>query len=422
MDVTIQLNVTSRIKARGKLFVGRRSRRRCRSHTEHNQAGRLGLWFGPLRSVYVFALTTIHIEPQRTVLIAHSNAIFDLKWHPNDEYVATASGDQSIVISSVRHENRLITLAGHTQSVKCAAWEPENGNTLCSGGRDGSILVWDLRVGENWKTSTGRGELGPCLVIPQAHKDVGTRFTPNGRKVARSITSLTYAIGKSHSIISSGAFDGYVGFGWPIDRALTDSDSVLREWDIRLPGLKAKLPKRQTRPIHMSPLDPTIEFDSSSRRARGITSISVGTGSTDGLLFALANDSSIHTFSADTLTPISSSKFSHETMRTNSFYVKSAISPCGRWIVTGSSDRKAFLYDVSNASRNFEISPWEGKCSMVELGGNRSEVGAVDWGHDIFAACCDRAVRVWRPDIETRRLCERDPEEQKWNWNWATRL
>jgi len=173
----------------------------------------------------------------------------------------------------------------------------------------------------------------------------------------------------------------------------------------------------------MSPLDPTIEFDSSSsRRPRGITSLSVGTGPTEGLLFALANDSNIHTFSADTLTPISSSIFSHETMRTNSFYVKSAISPCGRWMVTGSSDRKVFLYDIGNASRNFEISPWEGNCSVVELGGSNSEVGAVDWGHDVFAACYDRAIRVWRPDIEARRLCERDPEGQKWGWSWATRL
>ena len=203
---------------------------------------------------------------------------------------------------------------------------------------------------------------------------------------------------------------------------LPNLNSVLREWDIRLPGQKSKLPKRQTRPIQMSPLDPTVEFNSSaSRRARGITSLSVGTGPTEGLLFALANDWNIHTFTADTLTPISST-FTHETMRTNSFYVKSAISPCGRWMVTGSSDRKTFLYDVSNASRNFEISSWEGKCSVVELEGARSEVGAVDWGHDIFAACYARAVRVWRPDIETRRLCERDPEEQTWNWSWATRL
>lgn len=162
-------------------------------------------------AVYVLGLT-IRTEPQRTVLTAHSNAIFDLKWHPNDDHIATASGDQSVVIYSVRHENRVTTLAGHTQSVKCVAWEPENGNVLCSGGRDGSILVWDLRAGENRRASTGRGELGPSLVIPQAHKDVGSRCTPNGRKVARSITSLTYAIGRPYSIISSGSFDGCVVF------------------------------------------------------------------------------------------------------------------------------------------------------------------------------------------------------------------
>ena len=170
-------------------------------------------------AIHALALT-FHTEPQRTVLTAHSNAIFDLKWHPSDDHIATASGDQSIVIYSVRHENRLTTLAGHTQSVKCVAWEPENGNVLCSGGRDGSILVWDLRVGESRRASMGRGELGPSLVIPQAHKDVGSRCTPNGRKVARSITSLTYAIGRPYSIISSGSFDGCVEFTLSVNKLL----------------------------------------------------------------------------------------------------------------------------------------------------------------------------------------------------------
>lgn len=200
-------------------------------------------------------------------------------------------------------------------------------------------------------------------------------------------------------------------------------NSILREWDIRVPGPKSKLPRRQTRPIYMSPLDPTVEVDASSRRRpRGITSLSVGTGPTEGLIFALANDANVHTLSADTLTPISSSRFSHETMRMNSFYVKSAISPCGKWMITGSSDRKAFLYDVGNASRNFEISSWEGRGCAVELSGIHSEVGAVDWGHDIFAACYDKTVRVWRSDVEMRRLCEEDPEEKKWNWTWAQQL
>ena len=118
-----------------------------------------------------------------------------------------------------------------------------------------------------------------------------------------------------------------------------------------------------------------------------------------------------HTFSADSLSPISST-FSHEATRTDRIYVNSATPTCGRWIITGSCDRKAFLYVVSNASRNLEISSWEGRCRAIELGGNSSEVGVVDWGHDIFAACYDReAVRAWSPDVETRGLCERDPKE-----------
>lgn len=152
------------------------------------------------------------IEPQRAMFPAHANAIFDLKWHPNDEYIATASGDQTVAISSVHNENRVTTLVEHTQSVKCLAWDPENGNVLCSGGRDGTINIWDLRVGERWRRVIDRGELRPVLTMPHAHKDLGTRCTPNGRKVARSITSLVYAVGKPYSVISSGAFDGCVGF------------------------------------------------------------------------------------------------------------------------------------------------------------------------------------------------------------------
>jgi len=195
------------------LLAGCRGRRRCRSHTQYHQTERLGLWYGHPRTFCVCALT-VHTEPQRAVFSAHSNAIFDLKWHPNDEYIATASGDQTIVISSVRNENRVTTLVGHTQSVKCLAWDPENGDVLCSGGRDGTINIWDLRVGERWRTVIGRGELRPVLTMPHAHKDMGSRSTPNGRKVARSITSLVYAVGNPYSVISSGAFDGCVGFVW----------------------------------------------------------------------------------------------------------------------------------------------------------------------------------------------------------------
>ena len=49
------------------------------------------------------------------------------------------------------------------------------------------------------------------------------------------------------------------------------------------------------------------------------------------------------------------------------FLIKSAILPCEKWIVTGSLDQKTFLYNVSNESRNFDVSSWEGKRGVIEL-------------------------------------------------------
>jgi denticleless len=88
--------------------------------------------------------------------------------------------------------------------VKCVAWDPEHSDLLCTGGRDGNILLWDLRVSE------GRDEegLSPVIIIPRAHEDISSKPGPKGKKVARSVTSLTYIPGKASSLVSSGSFDG----------------------------------------------------------------------------------------------------------------------------------------------------------------------------------------------------------------------
>jgi len=82
---------------------------------------------------------------------------------------------------------------------------------------------------------------------------------------------------------------------------------------------------------------------------------------------------------------------------------------------------------LSRETAGFEII--NGRMRMAILGPQSTqqivgpELVCPHWGQDIFAACYERAARVWRPDAGTRRLCERyDPEEQKWNWSWATRL
>ncbi|KAI1792830.1 WD40 repeat-like protein [Ganoderma leucocontextum] len=378
-------------------------------------------------------------EPPRLTFQPHSNGIFDLKWSPSDTLLASASGDKSVCISSVASsirtdERTLHVLRGHESTVKCLEWDPSSDGTIvCTGARDGSICLWDLRVGEgrqggldeDWASS----ERAPVLTIAKAHETAtkGPKPKGRGRKLtpanpSRGITSLVYATAHPYGIISSSAFDG-----------------ILHLWDLRQPTMTKRKKPRSTKtrptPLYTSSCDPTT-YDG-TRRARGLTALVEGCGPTAGLLYALGTDSRVHTYSALDLEALSGYArpalgvqdpyaHTHASMQTNSFYVKLAASPCGRWLASGNAaDGRAYLFDVgskASAARAREVgagrSEWDGG---VELKGQTGEVGAMDWAEGMLAMCGDDGtVRVWRPDVEVSRRCAEDPEEMKWEWSWAS--
>ena len=76
-------------------------------------------------------------------LFCHMNAIFDLAWVPGQQQLLTASGDQTIRLFDVRAQAELRCFRGHRASVKAVS--PLDGAIFASGGRDGSICMWDDR-------------------------------------------------------------------------------------------------------------------------------------------------------------------------------------------------------------------------------------------------------------------------------------
>ncbi|KAL0949910.1 hypothetical protein HGRIS_009938 [Hohenbuehelia grisea] len=340
-------------------------------------------------------------EPPRTTFQAHFNGVFDIKWSPDDTMLATASADQTAGITCPISSSALSCLRGHTSTIKCVAWDPHHRQILSTGSRDGTICLWDLRT-SGPSDDDGTTYLAPVITLPGAHDE--TKKT-RGRKsknapTAPSITSLLYPNLEPCQLMSSGSGDG-----------------ILKCWDIR----QCVTSKRSKAPytLFSSALDPTTFHG--SRRPRGITSIVNGHRATDGLIFALGTDSYVHTYSAQDLAP-QSHGYTDENMSTN-FYVRLALSPCGRWLASGGAGPQAtaFLYDVSNAGRP-ATSDGGGPVPSVKLGGQAGDINAVDWAEDVLATCADDGtVRVWRPDLDVRRACEEDSEEKKWEWRWAIR-
>lgn len=140
----------------------------------------------------------------------HTNGIFDVKWSPSDNFIATASGDRTVTITDPSSSTGavLYQLVGHSHTVKCVAWDPRSNDLLVSGGRDGSICLWDLRAKRRGSNVHQR----PVLSIPFVHEDVPGKATRKGRVslTPRSVTSLVYVPDSSHEIISSGASNGFV--------------------------------------------------------------------------------------------------------------------------------------------------------------------------------------------------------------------
>ncbi|TFY69439.1 hypothetical protein EVG20_g3157 [Dentipellis fragilis] len=354
-------------------------------------------------------------EPQRTVFQVHNNGVFDVQWSTTDALFATASGDKSVRVVDPTARKVLHILRGHTSTVKSVVWDPTNTNLLSTGGRDGGICLWDLRIGENHTTKQiedGISLLDPVMTIKGAHGE-DAPAKGRGRKpkasatAARSVTSLLYPENDPYGLVSSGSFDG-----------------ILRYWDIRFPTQpskgKARQSKQAQQPLRRSELDPTVLNGS---RPRGITSLVSGSGPTAGLLFALGVDSRIHTYDLLSLEPLANGNtgtFAHPRLQINGFYARLAMSPDGRHLASGSAGPRgsAYLFDVSSAGRVASTADTR----AVELRSQIGEVGGLDWAQGMLATCADDGtVRVWREDMETMRRCEAKEEGfRDWDFAWRT--
>ena len=93
-------------------------------------------------------LSLINCERMYTVyrFKAHNNSIFDTKFRPNEhKQVLTASGDRSIVVWDLENEKAVQRIdCGHNRSIKAVDFY--DSNVFVSGGRDGFLRLWDLRV------------------------------------------------------------------------------------------------------------------------------------------------------------------------------------------------------------------------------------------------------------------------------------
>ena len=306
-------------------------------------------------------------------LSCHDNAIFDLAWsRVTASSLVTVSGDQKVRVWDLGQADTLRQLrefSGHSRSVKCVEWRPGGGSQFATGSRDNSIMLWDTR-----DSST----TVPCNAIRVAHSPPLSQLHVKKKKREQAgpgsggrVTGLTWL--DENTLVSAG-----------------DMDGVVKVWDLRKNYCAYKrdpLPRLQIyHPGDSSTVGYTALCPTPCRN----------------YLYVSCMDDKIYKYDMVNAFQTPSAVYTGASIK--DFFIKMCVSPCGRYIASGSADNWAYLWNTSSPGG-----------PTARLGPSDAEVTCLDWSHDslgnlatLVTASDDMKHQVWRP--HTAKL----PPEEVW--------
>ena len=298
------------------------------------------------------------------------NAVFDVKWRPYYLNQAVASsGSWSVHLIDVPTRETIANLSGHTASVRTSSFAPQSsGNTLASGGRDGTIRIWDLRQGK-------------AVHVIQVDQAKGVPLEPFGVASPRTRTGLisspARAIIPSSEIKRRKNAASVVGLGFldPSTLVSCSDKQGLALWDLRY--------AHGGRRLRLDELD----------QSRGL--VHIATDSKSRRVSVLSCTNSLYVIDVDT------PRVDAILQGTNvsSFYIQSAFSPDGSMLVAGSADKVAPIWSLRNFGKNLYNPPEIQPFSVLDAD-DAGEVSVVAWNPcypDIISTASDSfCIRIWR--------------------------
>jgi WD40 repeat protein len=272
-------------------------------------------------------------------------------------------------------------------------------NVFASAGRDGNVLLWDVRVPEK-SNNFGVAVKAPVIVLHGAHtirKPGGGRRTPSssssltpdaerGLSGAKSVTGLVFALDDT-MLVSSGA------------------DGRIKYWDVRKVSFQTTVGVTDPRPVVSwdvrPPYDQAEPAGVGSSRPHGITCITLNRFGSRLAAFSLDN----HIYEYDFYAPEDTTSLRCFDAPVTSFYAKIAYSPDGAHLAAGSSATQVCVFDTRASDSLFHAgSP--GAAPLRRLEGHSQSALGVDWSpmEQQIASCSDDGTtRLWT--VQANRGC-----------------
>lgn len=280
----------------------------------------------------------------------HWDRVTSIAFAPNNELIASASDDNTILIQGVHDANPRLKLEGHTDSVTSVDYAA-NGQMIASGSEDDSVRLWQASDGT------------PLAQMQHEDDVLSVAFSPDGQ------------------FLATGSADDTVRIWWASNG---DALNVLTG----IPG--------SVTAVAFSPDSSMLAFGADDKNAR---LWQIGTDSTYQVLEGHGDDVLSVAFSPDgqilatggkdnqiRLWQVSSGAATNVLRGHTSGVLAVAFSPDGRMLASGANDGTLRLWRVQDGMLLRTIEAHNDDVSSVAFSGN---------GQTLASASDDRTVRLW---------------------------
>lgn len=286
--------------------------------------------------------------------LGHRDNVLGIAWSPDGTRLATASHDQTVMVWSMATGERDMVLEGHRDFVEGVAWSPD-GRRIATASGDHTARVWDAADGRE-------------TLLIRGHKDRvwNIAWSPDGRYVATASADRTArvfaAADARETAVLRGHDDGVWGVIWSPDGhrlATCSEDTTARVWDL--------VPRSVEQGLH------TVHTAAVTSVSCGPNGATVASGSDSGALHLGA-------FDAD-----EGASFAGHDGKVRDV----ALSPDGRRLLSGGTDRHALLWNIADPRSREPIAVLDHDGAIVE---------SVAWSPDgrrVATGAQDRCIRIW---------------------------
>ena len=346
----------------------------------------------------------------------HKNAILHVDFCEDDSLLATASGDQTSQVVDMKTQKAISTLWGHRSSLRQVRFQPgTGGKVIATSGRDGLIMIWDLRCtpSERPGPSIPTMAIGGGITTLDADKDrkfaqYMHQFMPpiprskdaNGSNKLpneKSVTAISFLSGSSNNYILSASATG----------------PAISLWDIR--KMRVSALSGQNALVGRAVPNDTV------KNTRGLLSMSLSTD--ESRIYTLSRDSTAYVYSTAQLLASSAQPaealygLRHRDMTVTTWYhslsLRQATCDKNELLAVGGFGGNVLLFPTNEDFLRSGLVKSSGVRNGVKIyehgtvlrGGHNAEVSSVAWSSEggLCTASDDYKCRVWREDEEEAR-------------------